>query len=73
MLIVAKKDGSLRPVVDYHKLKKITVLNTFPMSQIEELIDELATAKYIMALDLTKGYWKVPVEKKPEEKTAFVI
>ena len=72
MLLVPKKDGSVRPVIDFRKLNKVTVPDPFPMPRIEELIDQLATAKFITTLDLTKGYWQVPVHPASQEKTAFV-
>ena len=36
------------------------------------MIDDIGQASYITALDLTKGYWQVPVAKASQEKTAFV-
>lgn len=72
LLMVQKKDGTLRPVIDYRKLNKITKPDPFPMPRIEDMIDELATTQFITTLDLTKGYWQVPVDPKSREKTAFV-
>ena len=34
-------------------------------------LDELGQEKYITTLDLTKGYWQVPVNPQDQEKTAF--
>lgn len=53
-------------------MNKITKPDPFPMPRTEDLIDELATAQYITTLDLTKGYWQVPVEEESRDKTAFV-
>ncbi len=72
ILLVQKKDGSMRPVVDYRKLNKISTPDPYPMPRIEELVDNLSSARFITTLDLTKGYWQVPVEEKSREKTAFV-
>lgn len=41
------------------------------MPHIDELIDRLGGAKYISTLDLTCGYWQVPVGKDSQDKTAF--
>ncbi|SJL16678.1 uncharacterized protein ARMOST_20207 [Armillaria ostoyae] len=38
---VKKKDGSLRPVQDYHKLNEMTIKNQYPLLLISELIDKL--------------------------------
>ena len=42
------------------------------MPRISDLIDQLGSAKYISTLDLTKGYWQVPVTKEDQCKTAFI-
>ena len=42
------------------------------MPRISDLIDQLGAAKYITTLDLTKGYWQVPVAEKDQCKTAFI-
>lgn len=41
------------------------------MPRVEDLLDGLAGAKFITTLDLTKGYWQVPVVEESREKTAF--
>ena len=42
------------------------------MPRIDDLIDKLGKAKYITTLDLTRGYWQVPVKPEARSKTAFV-
>ncbi len=34
-------------------------------------LDRLGKARYISTLDLTKGYWQVPLSQSSREKTAF--
>ncbi|KAI2643107.1 Retrovirus-related Pol polyprotein from transposon 17.6 [Labeo rohita] len=36
-----------------------------------ELLDRLGRARFITTLDLTKGYWQVPLAEDAKEKTAF--
>lgn len=48
----------------------MTVPDPYPMPRTEVMIEELAKARFITTLDLTKGYWQVPVASR--EKTAFV-
>ena len=40
------------------------------MPEVDDLIDRVAGSPYITTLDLTKGYWKVPVAAGDREKTA---
>ena len=72
IVLVKKKDGTLRFCVDYRKLNSLSQADAYPMPRIDELIDQLGQAMYVTTLDLTQGYWQVPVAEKAREKTAFV-
>ena len=37
----------------------------------DELVERLGPARFISTLDLTKGYWQVPLTPQAREKTAF--
>ena len=41
MLLVEKKDGSLRMVVDYRALNEVTIKNKYPLPMINDLFDQL--------------------------------
>ena len=41
------------------------------MPRVNELLDRLGTARFFSTLDLTKGYWQIPLSPKSKEKTAF--
>ena len=41
------------------------------MPRVDDLIDRLGDAKFITTLDLSRGYWQVPVRKEDQAKTAF--
>ena len=71
MVTVQKKDKSLRLCVDYRCLNVVSKGDAYPMPRIDELIDRVGRAKYIMTPDLTKGYWQVPVAIEDRPKTAF--
>lgn len=59
--------------MDYRKVNAKTTPDPFPLPRMEELIDNLAGAKFISTIDLTKGYWQVPVHPDSQEKTAFTL
>ena len=71
IVLVKKKDGSLRLCVDYRRLNAVSQTDAYPMPRIDDLIDRLGKAKYITTLDLTRGYWQVPVAEEDQPKTAF--
>ena len=71
VVMVRKKDGSHR-CVDYRHLNAVTKSDTYPLPQIDDLLDQLGQCKYFSSLDLASGYWQTRVAPESREKTAFV-
>ena len=72
MVYVMKKDGSIRPCVDYRKLNDCTLKDAYPLPRMDDCLDSFGNAKYFSTLDLQSGYWQVSVSEKDKSKTAFV-
>ena len=72
IVMVKKKDGSNRVCVDFRKLNKITEVDPEPMMTAGDLFRRLSGKKYLSKIDLTKGYWQIPVAPEDVHKTAFV-
>ena len=58
--------------VGFRKLNKITEVDPDPMTMAEDLFRRLRGKKYLSKIDLTKGYWQIPVTPEDVYKTAFV-
>ena len=72
IVLVKKKDGSLHLCVDYRRLNSVSQFDAYPMPRVDDLIDQIGQAKFISTLDLTRGYWQVPVAEEARHKTAFI-
>lgn len=53
------------------ELNKITVFDDEPLPDVDNLFSKLDNAKYFSKLDLTKGYWVIPIREEDKHKTAF--
>ncbi len=71
IVLVPKPDGSLRFCNNFRKLNEISRFDAYPMPRVDELIERLGPARFVSTLDLTKGYWQVPLTDQAKEKTAF--
>ena len=73
VVLVRKKDGSLRFCIDFRKLNSRTVRDAYTLPPIDDTIDTLIGSKYFLKLDLRSGYWQVEVKEEDKYKTAFTV
>ena len=72
IVIVPKKDNSIRLCVDYRQLNRVTIFDPQPIPKLEEIIHKLGKAHYISKIYLTKGFWQIPLTELSKEISAFI-
>jgi hypothetical protein len=58
--------------VDFRALNKITRKDKYPLPLIEDQIDRLGGHKYFITLDLSQGFYQIPLSEESVPKTGFV-
>ncbi|CAF4597229.1 unnamed protein product, partial [Rotaria sp. Silwood2] len=71
IVLVKKKDKTMRFCIDYRRLNEITIKDAFPLPRIDEIFDQLTDAIYYTKFDFKSGYFQVPLSKEDRPKTAF--
>ena len=73
IVLVKKRDGSLRLCVDYRRLNQVSVSDAYPMPRVDDLINHVGKSTYISTLDLTRGYWQVSVARRTTPRQPFPL
>ncbi|KAL3967106.1 alpha-2-macroglobulin-like protein [Sarotherodon galilaeus] len=71
IVLVPKKDDTLRFCIDFRYLNAVSKFDPYPMPRVDDLLERVGSARYITTLDLCKGYWQVALAPEAKELTAF--
>jgi len=71
VFFVGKKDGTKRPIIDYQQLNDVTIRDTYPLPQIDQIMDQVHSSKVFSKFDMKSGYNQLHVKEGQEWLTAF--
>ena len=73
IVMVAKKDGSVRFCCDYRKINMVTIKDSQPLPRVDDTFDALNFSSWYSTVDMRQGFWQVRVAECDRPKTAFSI
>jgi hypothetical protein len=76
LLVVPKKvDASgkrkWRVCIDFRRLNDVTIGDSYPLPNIQDMLDKLGRSRFFTALDCASGYHQMPIAQEDRKKTAF--
>ena len=71
IVLVRKKDGSVRWCTDFRRVNSCTKKDAFPIPKTSDCLDAVAGASLFSTLDITSAYHQIPVREEDIPKTAF--
>ena len=71
IVLVQKRDGTLRFAVDYRRLNAVTKRDEYSLPNPQSIFDRLAGNRYFSKLDVASAYWSIPTHPRDIEKTEF--
>ena len=73
IVLVRKKNGTLRFCLDLGHLNSLTIRDSYRLPSIDRTIDTLAGSRLFSVLDLKSGCWQVLLAEEDKAKTAFTV
>ena len=73
IVLVRKKDRTLRFCIDFRKLNARTKKDSFPLPRMQETMESMVGARFFSSMDLKSGFWQVRMSEKSRQYTAFTV
>jgi hypothetical protein len=71
--IQAKKTGDVRILTDSRRLIAQIRRKPFPLPKISDLLSKLSGFKYAMAIDLSTGYYHIPLDLEAQKLCTTIL
>ena len=73
VVLVRKKDGTLRFCIDFRGLNNRTEKDLFPMPKMVDTMETMVGARIFSTMDLKSGFWQVKMAEESRPYTAFTV
>ena len=73
VVLVRKKDGSLRFCIDFRRLNAWTKKDAYPLPRMQETMESMVGTRHFSCMDLKSGFWQVQMDKESRQYTAFTV
>ena len=72
IVVVRKKDNSIRLCVDYRRINNIIVVDQFPIPSVDEILSRIGSACFFSKIDLKSAYHQIYIDDASRDLTAFI-
>ena len=73
MVLVRKKDGSLRFCIDFRRLNARTKKDAYPLPHMQETMESMVGTQHFSCMDLKSGFWQVQMDEESRQYTTFMV
>ena len=73
VVLVRKKDGTLRFCIDFQRLNARTKKDAYPLPRMQETMECMVGARLFSSMDLKSGFWQVRMSEESQQYTAFTM
>ena len=73
VVLVRKKDGSLRFCIDFRRLNPQTKKDAYPLPRMQETMESMVGTRHFSCMDLKSGFWQVQMDEESRQYTAFTV
>jgi hypothetical protein len=71
--IQPKKTGDVRILTDFRRLNAVIKRRPFPLPKISDLLQKLSGFKYATAIDLSMGYYHIPLDEASKKLCTTIL